>query len=82
MADVYIYRVSIPSNTTSYVEWTECEGWQGPRQLLYDRMPSIDFGAIENTVSASSAATITIVGNCTPAPECGCVYFGEYPFLF
>ncbi len=75
--NVKIYRVSIPEDKTSYVDWTECEGWDGPRQLLYHRMPSVDISAVENSVSASSFASISIVGNCNPFPSCQCLYFGQ-----
>lgn len=75
--NVKIYRISVPEGQTSYVDWTECEGWEGPKQLLYDRMRSIDISAVENSVSASSLASISIVGNCSPYPSCQCVYFGE-----
>jgi hypothetical protein len=73
-----IYRVTIPANTTSYVQWTDCEGIPSPKQLIYDRMRSIDFVAINTSpyalVSASSAATITEVGNCFSYPDCICSY--------
>jgi hypothetical protein len=73
-----IYRVTIPANTTSYVQWTDCEGIPSPKQLIYDRMRSIDFVAINTSpyalVSASSAATITEVGTCFPYPDCICSY--------
>jgi hypothetical protein len=76
--DVKIYRVTVPENTTSYVEWTDCEGIPSPKQLIYDRMRSIDFAAINTSpyalVSASSAATITEVGNCFSYPDCICSY--------
>ena len=75
--DVKIYRISVPSSQTSYVEWTECEGWAGPKQLIYSRMPSIDVSAVQNSVSASSVATITEVGSCNPFPSCQCVYYGS-----
>ena len=75
MADVVkIYRVSVPANTDSYVEWTECEGFGSPRHLIYDKNRSIDFAAIQGTVSASSAATILAVGDCYPYPSCECSY--------
>jgi hypothetical protein len=73
---VFIYRISVPANQTSYVDWTECEGYAGPKQLIYDRMRTIDVQAVENSVSASSAATISIVGNCNPYPSCDCFYIG------
>jgi hypothetical protein len=73
---VYIYRVSVAADKTSYVDWTECEGTPGPRQLLYSRMKQIDVQAVQNSVSASSFATISIVGNCNPYPSCNCVYIG------
>ncbi len=73
---VFIYRISVPANQTSYVNWTECEGYAGPKQLIYDRMRTIDVQAVQNSVSASSAATISIVGNCNPYPSCDCFYIG------
>jgi hypothetical protein len=73
---MYIYRVSVPEDKTSYVDWTECEGTPGPRQLLYSRMKQVDVQAVQNSVSASSFATISIVGNCSPYPSCDCVYLG------
>ena len=75
--DVKIYRISVPGGQTSYVDWTECEGWPGPKQLVYDRMRSIDVSAVENSVSASSVATITEVGSCNPYPSCQCTYYGS-----
>ena len=75
MADVVkIYRVSVLPNTDSYVEWTECEGFRSPKHYIYNKNRSIDFAAIENTVSASSLATITPVGDCFPFPSCLCSY--------
>ena len=75
MADIVkIYRVSVPANADSYVEWTECEGFGSPRHLIYNKNRSIDFAAIQGTVSASSAATITPVGDCFPFPSCQCSY--------
>jgi hypothetical protein len=75
--NVKIYRISVPGGQTSYVDWTECEGWPGPKQLVYDRMRSIDVSAVENSVSASSIATITEVGSCNPFPSCQCIYYGS-----
>jgi hypothetical protein len=75
--DVKIYRISVPVGQTSYIDWTECEGWPGPKQLIYDRMRSIDVSAVENSVSASSVATITEVGSCNPYPSCQCIYYGS-----
>ena len=75
MADVVkIYRVSVLPNTDSYVEWTECEGFRSPKHYIYNKNRSIDFAAIENTVSASSLATILAVGDCFPFPSCQCSY--------
>ena len=75
MADVVkIYRVSVLPNTDSYVEWTECEGFRSPKHYIYNKNRSIDFAAIENTVSASSLATILPVGDCFPFPSCQCSY--------
>jgi hypothetical protein len=74
---VYIYRVSVPQNQTSYVEWTECEGYSGPKQLIYDRMRTIDVQAVAGSVSASLSADISIVGNCSSYPQCECVYIGQ-----
>ena len=75
--DVKIYRISVPVGQTSYIDWTECEGWPGPKQLIYDRMRSIDVSAVQNSVSASSVATITEVGSCNPYPSCQCIYYGS-----
>ena len=75
--DVKIYRISVPAGQTSYIDWTECEGWPGPKQLIYDRMRSIDVSAVQNSVSASSVATITEVGSCNPYPSCQCIYYGS-----
>jgi len=75
MADiVHIYRASVPANTESYVEWVECEGFPAPKHYIYNKNRSIDFAAIEGTVSASSAASVTIVGECYPYPSCICSY--------
>jgi hypothetical protein len=40
-------------------------------------MRSIDVSAVENSVSASSVATITEVGSCNPFPSCQCIYYGS-----
>ena len=76
MANVFLYRASVPEKQSSYLEWTECEGFSGPKVLLYDKMRAIDFSAIENTISASSAATITEIGACNPYPNCQCTEYG------
>ena len=74
---VYIYRVSVSPNQTSFVEWMECEGYSGPKQLIYDRMRSIDVQAVSGSVSASLSANVSVVGNCNPYPNCECVYIGQ-----
>lgn len=75
MADIVkIYRVSVQANADSYVEWTECEGFRSPKHLIYNKNRSIDFAAIEGSVSASSVATILSVGECYPFPSCECSY--------
>ena len=71
---VNIYRVTVPENTTSYIQWKECDGDISSRELIYDRMRTLDFASQVGFVSASSAATITLVGTCTPFPDCDCTY--------
>jgi hypothetical protein len=76
MANINLYRVSVPPGQYSKVDWTECDINPGPTQYLYDRFTSIDFQAVNNTVSASSAATIAIIGYCLD--DCtGCYLIGE-----
>jgi hypothetical protein len=76
MANINLYRVSVPPGQYSKVDWTECDINPGPTQYLYDRFTSIDFQAVNNTVSASSAATISIIGYCLD--DCtGCYLIGE-----
>ena len=74
--NLFIYRVTIPSNTISQVDWIDCEGVHPPIQYLHNKLTSIDIEAQENTVSASSAATITKVGDCSIYPDCNCAYYG------
>jgi len=76
MANINLYRVSVPAGSYSKVDWTECDINPGPTQYLYDRFTSIDLQAVNNTVSASSAATIAIIGYCND--DCtGCYLIGE-----
>lgn len=76
MANVNLYRASIPKGAYSKVSWTECEGNAGPVQYLQDGLRSIDFQAQNNTVSASSAATVSIIGYCLD--DCtGCYLIGQ-----
>jgi len=37
--DVKIYRISVPVGQTSYIDWTECEGWPGPKTTI----PPVNF---------------------------------------
>jgi len=74
--NLFIYRVSIPKDTISQVDWVDCEGIHPPIQYLHNTLTSIDIQAQENTVSASSAATITAVGDCSIYPDCNCTYYG------
>ena len=71
MADVYVYRVT-KGNTNGYVSWTECEGFVGPQQWIDEKLPSITFEAIENTVTYPIGSTLTQValtdGNCGGTP--------------
>ena len=76
MANINLYRVSVPEGAYSKVDWIECEGYYGPTQYLQNSFKSIDFQAQNNTVSASSAATISIIGYCLD--DCtGCYLIGE-----
>jgi len=76
MANINLYRVSVPAGSFSKVDWIECEGYYGPTQYLHNGLLSIDFQAQNNTVSASSAATISIIGYCLD--DCtGCYLIGE-----
>ena len=76
MANINLYRVSIPVGAHSQVSWIECEGYPGPIQYLQEGLRSIDFQAQNNSPSASSAATISIIGYCND--DCtGCYLIGE-----
>jgi hypothetical protein len=76
MANINLYRVSVPEGAFSKVDWRECEGYFGPTQYLQNGLRSIDFQAQNNTVSASSAATVSIIGYCLD--DCtGCYLIGE-----
>lgn len=76
MANVNLYRASIPKGAYSKVSWTECDITPGPVQYLQDGIRSIDFQALNNSVSASSAATISIIGYCND--DCtGCYLIGQ-----
>ena len=75
MANVNLYRVSIPVGGYSEVSWIECEGYPGPTQYLQEGLRSIDFQAQNNSVVAASA-TISIIGYCND--DCsGCYLIGE-----
>ena len=76
MANVNLYRASIPVGAHSKVSWIECEGYPGPIQYLQEGLRSIDFQAQNNSPSASSVATISIIGYCND--DCtGCYLIGE-----
>jgi len=76
MANINLYRVSVPAGSYSKVDWIECEGYYGPTQYLQNGLLSIDFQAQNNTISASAAATISIIGYCND--DCtGCYLIGE-----
>jgi hypothetical protein len=76
MANINLYRVSVPEGGYSKVSWIECDINPGPVQYLQDSFKSIDFQAVNNSVSASSAATIAIIGYCLD--DCtGCYLIGE-----
>jgi len=76
MANINLYRVSVPDGGYSKVDWIECEGYYGPTQYLQNALRSIDFQAQNNSVSASSAATIAVLGYCND--DCtGCYLIGE-----
>jgi hypothetical protein len=66
----YVYRITIPDNTYSFVEWTDCSGYRGPRQILNELNNSFEFVAQENTVSRSLDSTLEEIGsldaNCNP----------------
>ena len=67
MPNIYVYKVSVPENTTTSVYWVECEGFTAPTQLLNTRMRSIIFEAQEGTVVAPNAS-IDIIG--VGSPDC------------
>ena len=76
MANINLYRVSVPEGAFSRVSWTECEGYSGPIQYLQNGLRSIDFQAQNNSVSASAIATVSIIGYCND--DCtGCYLIGE-----
>ena len=76
MANVNLYRASIPKGAYSKVSWTECDINPGPVQYLQDGLRSIDFQALNNSVSASSVATVSIIGYCND--DCtGCYLIGQ-----
>ena len=76
MANVNLYRASIPKGAYSKVSWTECDINPGPVQYLQDGLLSIDFQALNNSVSASSVATVSVIGYCLD--DCtGCYLIGQ-----
>ena len=76
MANINLYRVAVPAGSYSKVDWIECEGYYGPTQYLQNGLLSIDFQAQNNTVSASAAASVSIIGYCND--DCtGCYLIGE-----
>jgi hypothetical protein len=76
MANINLYRVSVPEGAYSKVDWIECEGYFGPTQYLQNSFKSIDFQAQNNSVSASAVATVSIIGYCLD--DCtGCYLIGE-----
>jgi len=76
MANINLYRVAVPAGSFSKVDWIECEGYYGPTQYLHNGLLSIDFQAQNNSVSASAAATVSIIGYCND--DCtGCYLIGE-----
>ena len=76
MANINLYRVAVPAGSYSKVDWIECEGYYGPTQYLQNGLLSIDFQAQNNSVSASAAASVSIIGYCLD--DCtGCYLIGE-----
>ena len=76
MANINLYRVSVPAGSFSKVSWLECDINPGPTQYLQNGLLSIDFQAQNNSVSASSVATVSIIGYCLD--DCtGCYLIGE-----
>ena len=76
MANIELYTVSVPKGQHSKVDWTECNNNLPPTQYLYGRFTSIDLRAVNGSVSASSAATITVIGYCND--DCtGCYLIGQ-----
>ena len=76
MANINLYRVSVPKGAYSKVAWTECDFNPAPQQYLQEGLRSIDFQAVNNSVSASSVATVSIIGYCND--DCtGCYLIGE-----
>ena len=76
MANINLYRVSVPDGAYSKVSWIECGGYYGPTQYLQESLRSIDFQAQNLSVSASAVATISIIGYCND--DCtGCYLIGE-----
>ena len=71
MPAVAIYRVSVTDDNHSYVQWTECEGYTPPPQLINSRLRTIVFEAqgttaVLNSISKSAAATIEMIGVANP----------------
>jgi len=66
----YVYRITIPDDTYSFIEWTDCSGYRGPRQILNTLNKTFEFVAQENTVSRSLDSTLVEIGsldaNCVP----------------
>ena len=62
MPNIWIYKVTAATGSPGYVNWTECEGYPGPRQLINDRLPSVVIEAQEGTVTGPSGCSITIIG--------------------
>ena len=76
MANIELYTVSVPKGQHSKVDWTECDINPPPTQYLYGRFTSIDLQAVNGSVSASSVATITVIGYCND--DCtGCYLIGQ-----
>jgi hypothetical protein len=76
MANINLYRVSVPEGGFSRVSWIECGGYYGPTQYLQNALRSIDFQAVSGSVSASLVANITTIGYCND--DCtGCYLIGE-----
>ena len=44
MPNIYVYKVSVPENTTTSVYWVECEGFTAPDNFFtYDKSTAVKY---------------------------------------